>query len=101
MGTRGARTMRASRIMSWVFTVPLLLTIGLLLVAFDLLQRTARAFGARPHEIVVGALQRSILWSLRICRTRIRVERSPQIQPHTGYLIVSNPQATFRIPLIC
>ena len=84
----------------WLFTIPFLLTFGLILVVFDVLQRVARLFGPRPHEIVVAWLQRSILNALRLCGTRFEVERSEAIRPNTPYLVVSNHQSMFDIPLI-
>jgi 1-acyl-sn-glycerol-3-phosphate acyltransferase len=87
------------RVLDWVFTVPFLLAFGLVLAVFDPLQRVARLFGQRPQEIVAGALQRSLLWALRICGTRIEVERSPAIRPWTPYLIVANHQSMFDIPI--
>jgi 1-acyl-sn-glycerol-3-phosphate acyltransferase len=87
------------RVLDWVFTVPFLLAFGLLLAVFDPLQRLARLFGQRPQEIVVGALQFSLLWALRIAGTRIAVERSDAIQPWKPYLIVANHQSMFDIPI--
>ena len=89
-----------ARIAGWVFTLPFLITLALLLVIFDVLQRIARLIGARPHEFVVGVLQRLVLWSLRLCGTRISVERAAGVRPRTAYLIVSNHQAMFDVPII-
>lgn len=84
----------------WVFTVPFLIAFGLILLVFDLLQRLARPFGPRPHEIVVAWLQWSIVCALRLCGTRYQVERDPGVRPDTPYLVVSNHQGMFDIPLI-
>jgi 1-acyl-sn-glycerol-3-phosphate acyltransferase len=83
----------------WIFTVPFLLTFGLLLLIFDVVQRIARLFGRRPHEYVVGTLQWALAQSFRICGTRIRIERSPLVQPHTPYLIIANHQSLFDVPI--
>lgn len=83
----------------WVFTVPFLLAFGLVLAVFDPLQRLSRLFGTRPHEVVVGLLQLSLLWTFRICGTRLVVERSPHVKPWTPYLLVANHQSMFDIPI--
>ncbi len=87
------------RIVDWLFTLPFLFAFGSLLVVFDPLQRLARLFGQRPQEIVVGALQRSLLWAFRVAGTRLRVERSPALEPWTPYLLVANHQSMFDVPI--
>jgi 1-acyl-sn-glycerol-3-phosphate acyltransferase len=84
----------------WLFTIPFLLTFGLILLVFDVLQRVARVFGPRPHEVVVAGLQWSITTALRICGTRFEIERSDAVRPHTPYLVISNHQSMFDIPLL-
>jgi 1-acyl-sn-glycerol-3-phosphate acyltransferase len=83
----------------WIFTLPFLTTFGLLLLIFDLGQRAVRPFGRRAHEYVVGALQWALVRSLGICGVRLQVERSPHIRPHTPYLIISNHQSMFDVPI--
>jgi 1-acyl-sn-glycerol-3-phosphate acyltransferase len=87
-------------IVDWVFTIPFLLVFGLILAVFDPLQRIARPFGSRPHEIVVGLLQTSLLWAFHLCGTRLKVERSPLVRPWTPYLLVANHQSMFDIPIL-
>jgi 1-acyl-sn-glycerol-3-phosphate acyltransferase len=88
-----------ARIRDWFFTVPFLLTFGLILLVFDVAQRIARLFGQRPQEYVAGALQVALVRSFAICGTRLHVERSPLVKPHTPYLIVANHQSMFDIPI--
>lgn len=83
----------------WLFTVPFLLAFGLILAVFDPLQRIARLFGPRPHELVVGALQWSLLQAFRLCGTRLMVERSAAVRPWTPYLLVANHQSMFDVPI--
>lgn len=83
----------------WLFTLPFLTAFGLLLLVFDLAQRLAWRFGRRAHEHVVGALQWSLVRSLAICGARLRVDRSPHVHRHTPYLIISNHQSMFDIPI--
>jgi 1-acyl-sn-glycerol-3-phosphate acyltransferase len=84
----------------WLFTPPFLLVFGGLLALFDPLQRLARLFGPRPHELVVGALQFSLVQAFRLCGTRLEVERSECVQPWTGYLLIVNHQSMFDIPIL-
>jgi 1-acyl-sn-glycerol-3-phosphate acyltransferase len=67
---------------------------------FDPLQRVARLFGPRPHEVVVGLLQASLLAALRLCGTRVEVERSPAVAARTPYIIIANHQSMFDIPIL-
>ena len=87
------------RLRDWLFTVPFLLTFGLLLVVFDVAQRIARLFGQRPQEYVVGALQVALAHSFAICGGRLHVQRSPRVKPHTPYLIVANHHSMFDVPI--
>jgi 1-acyl-sn-glycerol-3-phosphate acyltransferase len=89
-----------SRPLDWIVTAPFLIAFGLVLVIFDPIQRLARLFGSRPHEFVVGLMQASLLGTLRICGTRFQVERSPEVAPHTPYLIIANHQSMFDIPIL-
>ncbi|HKZ28139.1 MAG TPA: lysophospholipid acyltransferase family protein [Acidimicrobiia bacterium] len=87
------------RIVDWIFTVPFLIAFGLTLAIFDPIARVARLFGLRPMEITMGVMQLVLLGVFRICGTRLKVERSPAIRPRTGYLIVSNHQSLFDVPI--
>lgn len=86
--------------MDWVFSIPFLVAFGLVLVVFDPLQRVARLFGPRPHEVVVGLLQVSLLGAFRLCGIRLDVERSPAVAPRTPYVIIANHQSLFDIPIL-
>src|SRR5262245_42490721 len=87
------------RARDWMFTAPFLVAFGLVLGIFDPLQRIARLFGPRPHEMVVGLLQRSLIGAFRICGTRLEVERSDAVKPWTSYLVISNHQSMFDVPI--
>ena len=86
-------------LLDWPMTVPFLVVFGLVLGIFDPLQRIARLFGPRPHEIVTGLLQRSLIAAFRLCGTRLQVERSPEVRPWTPYLVISNHQSMFDVPI--
>ena len=86
-------------LVDWIFTAPFLLVFGLLLAVFDPLQRIARLFGPRPQEIVVGCLQSALLLAFGLCGTRVHVERSPAVLAWTPYILVSNHQSMFDVPI--
>lgn len=87
-------------VLSWVATAVFLPVFGAIFVVFDVAQRVARLFGQRPQEYVAGALQWSLVEAFRICDARLRVERSPRVRPWTPYIIVSNHQSMFDIPIL-
>jgi len=87
------------RVADWLFTAPFLVVFGLILGLFDPLQRIARLFGPRPHEIVVGLLQTSLIKAFLLCGTTLQVERSPAVKPWTSYLVVANHQSMFDVPI--
>ena len=87
-------------LLDWLFTIPFLAAFGLVLVFFDPLQRVARLFGQRPQEIMAGSLQTGLVWAFRICGTRIEVERSPEVRPWSSYVLISNHQSLFDIPIL-
>ena len=88
------------RFVDWVFTPPFLVAFGATLLIFDPLQRAARLLGERPHEYVVGAMQRALVWALRVGGTRFEIECSDAVRPRTGYLLVANHQSMFDIPIL-
>jgi len=88
------------RIRDWVFTIPFLIAFGVVLVVFDVVGRIARLFGLRPFEHVMSTLQRVLVAMLWISGTRVEVEMSEQIDSDQGYVLVSNHQGLFDIPLI-
>ena len=87
------------RVVDWIFTVPFLIAFGLTLGIFEPIARVARLFGLRPMEVTMGVMQRVLLWVFRIAGTRLKVERSPALRPRTGYLVVSNHQSLFDVPI--
>ncbi len=92
--------MVVARLRNWAGTALFLPAFVLILLVFDVVQRVARLFGQRPQEYVAGALQVALVWAFRLCGTRITVERSPAVRPWTAYVIVSNHQSMFDIPLL-
>ena len=89
-----------ARTLDWVLTLPFLIAFGTVLVVFDPLQRVARLFGSRPHEIVVGWLQGALVGAIHLCGTRLEVERSPGVRRSTPYVLIANHQSMFDIPIL-
>jgi 1-acyl-sn-glycerol-3-phosphate acyltransferase len=88
------------RVRDWVVTIPLLIGFGLSLLFFDIAGRIVRPFSLRAFEIVMAALQRTLVAVFRIAGTSVDVERSPLIEGHRGYALVSNHQSMFDIAVI-
>lgn len=86
-------------IRNWVFTVPFLIVFAGLLLVFDVLLRIAIVFGEPFHSKVGAWLQISLLAALRICNIRFQIEKSPRIRDGVPYIIVSNHQSIYDIPL--
>jgi 1-acyl-sn-glycerol-3-phosphate acyltransferase len=84
---------------SWAGTLAFLPVFGGILLVFDVAQRVARLFGQRPQEYVAGALQVALVAAFRLCGTRLEVERAPGARPWTSYIVVSNHQSMFDIPI--
>lgn len=96
---RAQRGVNLKKIVDWIFTVPFLIAFGLTLVIFEPIARLARLFGLRPMEITMGVMQQALLGAFRIAGTRLEVERSEGILPRTGYIIISNHQSMFDVPI--
>ena len=87
------------RVLSWAGTAVFLPTFVAILLVFDVAQRIARLFGQRPQEYVAGALQVALVAAFRLCGARLAIERAPGVRRRTSYVIVSNHQSMFDIPL--
>jgi 1-acyl-sn-glycerol-3-phosphate acyltransferase len=83
-----------------LFSLPFLLAFGAILVLFDPLQRLARTFGPRAHEVVVGWLNVSLVAACRVCGTRLEVDSAPGVRPNTPYVLIANHQSMFDIPIV-
>jgi len=86
-------------ILDWLGTIVFMIAFGLILLVFDVACRITFLIGPRPSDYVMGALQTALVWAMRLANIRIEVERSPLVQPHTAYIIVSNHQSMFDIPV--
>jgi 1-acyl-sn-glycerol-3-phosphate acyltransferase len=88
--------MRAVR--DWAGTIAFLIAFGLIMVIYDAIFRITFLFGKRANAWVLGVMQITVICAMRLAGIRIEVERSPRIEPHTSYIIVSNHQSMFDIP---
>ena len=88
------------KLRDWLFTVPFLISFGLVLAVFDVAGRVALLFGLRPFEAVMAALQRTLTATFAIAGARLDVERSPLIESGRGYAVVANHQSLFDIVVI-
>jgi len=88
------------RLRSWAATLVFLPVFGLILVVFDVAQRLARLVGQRPQEYVAGALQVALVAAFRLCGTRVVLDRAPECRRDASYIIVSNHQSMFDIPIL-
>lgn len=87
------------RILSWVGTVLFGIAFAVTLLVFDVLLRISALFGLRAVERVGILLQVALVRCLPLVGTRVEIERSPLVADHTSYLIVSNHQSMFDVPL--
>lgn len=87
-------------VLSWVVTVPFVIVFGLVLVVYDIAGRIVLPFSLTAFEWVMASLQRTLLTVFRVFGTRIHVDRSPNIRPRTGYIVVSNHQSLLDIAII-
>jgi 1-acyl-sn-glycerol-3-phosphate acyltransferase len=87
------------RVKDWLGTVAFLLGFAGIMVGFDPIIRIACLIGPRANDYAVGALQVALVWALRLCGARVDVERSSRVRPHTSYIVVSNHQSMFDIPI--
>ena len=94
------RSEDVAHVASWLGTLIFLPVFAAILLVFDVAQRVARLFGERPQEHVAGALQVALVQAFRLCDTRLLVERAPGVRPGASYIVVSNHQSMFDIPII-
>jgi 1-acyl-sn-glycerol-3-phosphate acyltransferase len=89
-----------ARLRNWATSLVFVAVFFVILLLFDPLQRLARLLGLHPHEVVVGWMQRALLRTYRLSGARVHVERSPLLSPRRPYLVVSNHQSAFDVPLL-
>jgi 1-acyl-sn-glycerol-3-phosphate acyltransferase len=86
-------------ILDWIGTILFMVAFGLIMATFDVVFRIAFLFSRRADAYVMGAMQSTLVGAMRLAGITFDVERSPRIAPHTSYIIVSNHQSMFDIPV--
>ncbi len=87
------------RIRDWGFSLVTLVLFGLTLLLYEVVGRVALLFGRRPFEWSMAGLQRTLLWVFAVSRVRVDVEMDPDFDPATGYVMMSNHQSMFDVPI--
>ena len=72
------------RVRDWIFTIPALVTIGLILVTFDIAGRVALLISRRAFEWTMAGLQRSLLFALSLAGVTYQIEGLEAIRPGHG-----------------
>jgi len=83
----------------WACSVVFVVVFGLSMVVWDVALRCAGLFGKRPETYVAGALQWWLLKLLAACGIGFELERSPRIERGRSYIVVSNHQSMFDMPI--
>lgn len=86
------------RLVDWSISVPLLMVLTAVAVAFEPALRLARRFGS--DERVARSLCTAFIRVLAIGGTRFEVSRSGELAAERGYLIIANHQGMLDVPLI-
>jgi 1-acyl-sn-glycerol-3-phosphate acyltransferase len=86
-------------IRDWVFSVPTVVLFGLTLGFYEIAGRVALLFGRRPFEWTMAALQRTLLWVFRVSNVKVEVEMGEGFDPAKGYVMLSNHQSMFDVPI--
>ena len=87
------------RALDWGGTILFLGFFGLTLLFFDVLLRLTTPLGKGPVERVGVWFQATLVRVYRLGGVRVDLERSPRFQPGVAYIILSNHQSMFDIPL--
>ena len=85
--------------LSWAGTVVFAIAFAVTLLVFDVALRVSSLFGLRAVERMGIVLQVALVRCLPLVGTRVEIERSPRVAENTSYLIISNHQSMFDIPL--
>jgi len=86
-------------LLSWAGTITFAIAFALTLLVFDIVLRISALFGLAAVERSGIILQVALVHCLPLVGTRIQLERSPRVAENTSYLIISNHQSMFDIPL--
>ncbi len=89
------------KVRDWVCTIPLLLSIALILLVLDPVVRVAGRVSYAAMGRVIVILERGLVGSFRVfCKVRIEAETAEGYEPGKPYVYVGNHQSNFDIPLV-
>lgn len=86
-------------IKDWYFSIMTVVAFGLTLVYYDIKGRFALRKGPRVFEKVMAALQKRLLGVFGISGVVVDVEGQEGLAARGGYIIVSNHQSMFDVPI--
>ena len=84
----------------WITTIPTLLLFVVVFATADISLRIARLFGEHAVEVAAGVMQRILIWAFFPSGIRLEIERDPDVLPGKAYILVSNHQSFFDVPII-
>lgn len=84
----------------WITTIPTLLLFAVVFVAADLVLRVSRLFGEHAVEVAAGVMQRILILAFLPSGVRLKIERDPEVRKDRPYILVSNHQSFFDVPII-
>lgn len=87
------------RLLDWVGTIFFAICFGATLLFFDVLLRLATPFGKDAVQTVGVWLQTALVTAYRSAGIRPELERSPKVEDGAAYILVSNHQSMFDIPM--
>jgi len=87
------------RILSWVGTLVFAIAFALTVLVFDVVLRISALFSLQAVERSGILLQIALVHCLPLVGTRLKIEHSPLVEKGGSYLIVSNHQSMFDVPL--
>lgn len=87
------------RLLDWAGTIFFAICFGATLLFFDALLRLATPLGQKAVRTVGVWLQTALVTAYRAAGIRPELERSPKVEDGTPYILVSNHQSMFDIPM--
>lgn len=87
------------RVLDWLGTVLFSIFFGITLLVFDALLRLATPLGRRPVERVGVLFQAALILAYRAAGISVELEKSRAFRPGVPYIVLSNHQSMFDIPL--
>ena len=88
-----------TRVRDWIVSIPTVIAFGLVLGLGDLLQRLTYRMGPRRYDHAIGVIHHWLIRTFAIAGARVHVEHRDRLAPSGGYVIISNHQSMFDIPL--